>query len=210
RPTAPRAASSRALTPGVLIGLGNHGVADSQEGQEFVYDVPGVVGPQVLAQLVEGVHASGELGAVCVVLGPLALLDDLAVGYAGDDALPELHDVARQRAGLVRENVLDLPELLDEAGRPRKRRRVRLLVVHVQVRVYQGRLLVLYDLHRDDQAFFFLKKKVVEQDKEGQDVLDELHRQAALVARVQHQVPELVGVPELRDEVPDGARERHY
>lgn len=45
----------------------------------------------------------------------LSLLD-LTVRYATNADLLELHDVAREGAGLVREDVLNLPQLLIQTG----------------------------------------------------------------------------------------------
>ena len=70
---------------------------------------------------------------------------------ARDRGLPELHLVARQRARLVRKNVVNLAQILHEVRAPALRRRVVRLIVQVQVRVDQRRLLQLDHIHRHNQ-----------------------------------------------------------
>lgn len=65
-------------------------------------------------------------------------IDDVPVGSARDTTLVERHDVLRERARLVREDVLDHAELLVQVRGPGHGRRVRLLVVHVDVHVDEG------------------------------------------------------------------------
>jgi hypothetical protein len=70
-------------------------------------------------------------------------VDHIAVGSASNAALVERHDVLRQRARFVGENVLDLSQLLVERRRASSRIRFALLVQH---------LFVPIDLERLDKA----------------------------------------------------------
>ena len=71
------------------------------------------------------------------------------------------------RAYLVAEDVLDLPQLLDEARRAAQRGRVRRRVVHVEVCVDSLRLLVFDDFHPRDERDRY---QIVVEDNEREDV----------------------------------------
>ncbi|KAJ2864202.1 hypothetical protein GGH94_003066 [Coemansia aciculifera] len=65
----------------------------------------------------------------------LVIADNLAVHAASDRALPELHDVLRQRARLVAEDVLHLPQIVRQVPRIWRAATVQRRVVHVDVLV---------------------------------------------------------------------------
>ena len=72
---------------------------------------------------------------------------DITVASASDGALVEGHDVLRERARLVREDVLDLSELLVERGGARLGGRLGLLVKHLLVPVDEEGLGQSDDFH---------------------------------------------------------------
>lgn len=73
----------------------------------------------------------------------------LTVSFPIDGAPVECHDVLRQGAGLVTENVFDLAQLLVERGGPRLSRSVILGVIHLPVPVYVEAVPQTDDLHTD-------------------------------------------------------------
>lgn len=73
----------------------------------------------------------------------------LTVSFPVDGALVEGHDVLRQRACLVTEDVLDLAQLLVERGGPRLGRSVVLRVIHLPVPVDEEAVPQSDDLHAD-------------------------------------------------------------
>ena len=103
----------------VLADLGDDGVADGHDGREVALDA---------------VARDDELSERLDVLG-LA-----AVDAAADGAALERHDVLRERARLVAEDVRDHAEVRVHVRRPRERGRVRHLVVHLEVAVDVERL----------------------------------------------------------------------
>lgn len=141
--------------------LRNDGMAHREQSQEFVHDLPlphavclrREVTKRILRAAEERRHLRERPPAVLPVLAlpALALLDDIRVRDTRNRAEPKFHLVARQRPRLVAEHVLDLPELLHERRCPAQCRGVRLRVVHIQVRVDELGLLVLDDLHGDDE-----------------------------------------------------------
>lgn len=76
----------------------------------------------------------------------------LTVGFAIDGAPVESHDVLRQGAGLVAEDVFDLAQLLVECGGPRLGRGVVLGVIHLSVPVYEEAVAQTDDLHTDSDT----------------------------------------------------------
>ena len=102
----------------VLADLGDDGVADGHDGREVALDA---------------VARDDEL---------LERLDArlAAVDAAADGAALERHDVLRERARLVAEDVRDHAEVRVHVRRPRERGRVRRLVVHLDVFVDVKRL----------------------------------------------------------------------
>lgn len=82
-------------------------------------------------------------------------IDDVPVGSARDTTLVERHDVLRERARLVREDVLNLAELLVQRRRARLGVRFRLLVVHLLVPVDQERLREAYHLKKSVKRLLF-------------------------------------------------------
>lgn len=105
----------------LVLHLGDDRVTCREQGQELLDDARRLVpGRDIVAQLGERKD-----------LAALGLLDDVGVGDAADRALAELHLVARERARLVAEDVLDLAELLDERRGAAQRGRIGRGVVHV-------------------------------------------------------------------------------
>ena len=76
----------------------------------------------------------------------------LTVSFPIDGALVESHDVLRQGAGLVTEDVFDLTQLLVERGGPRLCRSVTLGIIHLPVPVYEEAVAETDDLHTDNDA----------------------------------------------------------
>lgn len=115
-----------------VLDLGDDGVADGEEGDEFAHDVglAALVVTKPTAKFFKGL-LTADVNAVGPTLAPLGVLDDVSVLDASDRALAELHLVARKRTGLVREDVLNLPKFLYERGRATERRCIRLGVVPV-------------------------------------------------------------------------------
>lgn len=66
-----------------------------------------------------------------------AFVDDVPVLLSVDGALVEVHDVLREGSGLVREDVLDLTQLLVEGRGSSLGRRVVVRVIHLLVPVDQ-------------------------------------------------------------------------
>eukprot|EP00968_Pinguiococcus_pyrenoidosus_P002450 scaffold139_cov246-Pinguiococcus_pyrenoidosus.AAC.6 len=100
---------------------------------------------------------------------PQLLAGERAVDHAGDGAELEAHDVLREGAGLVAEDVLDHAEVGDVvAARPG--RRVGLLGVHAEVVVHEAYLDEGHDLDGDVHAE---RDEVVEQHDEGEPAADE-------------------------------------
>ena len=93
----------------------------------------------------------------------LVLVDLFRVRAACDRTAAELHFIARERARLVRKDVFNLAEFLDEGRRPAKRWGVGFCIVHIEVVVDQLGLLELDDLHSDDERDW--DKVVIEDDK---------------------------------------------
>lgn len=75
-------------------------------------------------------------------------IDDVAVGATVDAALVERHNVLRQRAGFVREYVLDLAEFLVQCGGAGFRWRLGFVVEHFLVPIDEKRLNETDDLQR--------------------------------------------------------------
>mmetsp|Transcript_9712 Transcript_9712/g.39315 ORF Transcript_9712/g.39315 Transcript_9712/m.39315 type:complete len:261 (+) Transcript_9712:1871-2653(+) len=145
------------------LALGYDGMTHAEDAEE-VPDVFGVrQGPPLVAleprvleveTRLNRLSGLGENGsALSLRDGPLYLRNALAVANARDGALEELHAVARERPGLVREHRVNHAELLVEIAGPRSHRRVRLLVVHLPVAVQKHhRLAHLDELERDVQG----------------------------------------------------------
>ncbi len=73
----------------------------------------------------------------------------LTIAFPIDGALVESHDILRQGAGLVAEDVFDLAQLLIERGGPSLSRSVILGVIHLPVPVYEEAVPQTDDLHTD-------------------------------------------------------------
>ena len=107
----------------VLADLGDDGVADGHDGREVALDA--VARDD---ELLERLDAPRRVDGLA------------AVDAAADGAALELHDVLRERARLVAEDVRDHAEVRVHVRRPRERGRVRRLVVHLEVAVDVKRL----------------------------------------------------------------------
>lgn len=119
-----------------IVPLGYHGVTNREQSEKLA-DVRSVGVTQLGPQVIEDVgrrRGRGRHGDA---------VPDGRVHGAADGALLELHHVLRQRASLVREDVLHLAELLVQIGRPGTRRRVRFRIVHLEVVVDEGRLICM-------------------------------------------------------------------
>ena len=87
---------------------------------------------------------------LCVRLSTLVHL--LSIYHPADTRTFKLHLVAGECARLVRKYKLDLAKLFDEGRRAAERGRVGAGVVHVEIRVDEGCLLVFDDFHGDDEG----------------------------------------------------------
>ncbi|KAH9402640.1 hypothetical protein TYRP_016173 [Tyrophagus putrescentiae] len=147
--------------------LRNDGVADGEEDEELADLLP------VGARLLRGNLLQQQAKLAVVVDSP------------ADGALLKVHDVPCQRPGLVREDVPHLAELLIQVAGPRLSRRVRLLVVQLQVAVDKVCLNDADHLQRDLQRDGY---QVVVEDDEGAEVEEEAFLPQA------HKVPVTGGV----------------
>lgn len=117
----------------VVLDLGDNRVADGEQGDKLSNDValPSLVLLQPSSKLLKGLLTT-NVRSVRTSLTTLGILDSLGILDACDGALLELHLVASERSGLVREDVLDLAELFDERRGSAQCGRVGLSVVPIR------------------------------------------------------------------------------
>lgn len=121
----------------VLIPLRDDRVADGQQSEEFAYvRSVRVVGLQILE------HRSGTLRTIRAAAVKTVQSVAGRVDGAANGTLLELHDVLRQRARLVRKDVLDLAQFFVQVGRASAGRCVRGGVVHLQIIIDESGLWV--------------------------------------------------------------------
>ena len=168
-----------------LARLGDHGVAHGEQREELVAGrAERVAAAEHGGQLRPGALAAHQAAVRVALVGRCVVARRVAERDTADRRLAELHHVPREGARLVAEDVVHLAELLDEVGPAALRRRVARLVVHLEVRVDQQRLVELDKLHRDDQRD---RDQAVVQDNEREDRLDK-RTCAAPVVQLRHEV----------------------
>ena len=102
-------------------------------------------------------------------LGSLLLVFDLNDSILVRE-FAELHDVARQSASLVAEDVLDLAQFLIDIGGLGLHWEIIIRVVHIDIPAHERALPELYDLERYDKRD---RNKVCEDEDPGTRLLDE-------------------------------------
>ena len=163
----------------VLASFRDDGVAGGQQGEEMVKDVGGLMRSDVLPESGEIVDADAVAVAVAVSGdGPTIVGDVVGILKAGDGTLLELHLIAGQGAGLVGEDVLDLTEFLDQAGRSADGGGIALIVVDVQIGVDEQGVRILDQVDGDEKGD---GDQVGVEDPVGEDVGEELSAGADVV-----------------------------
>ena len=140
-----------------VIGLNTLADADIIEGASLVWEALGLahIGcsfRHTFLLLLPLLLESKILDIRCTLAGcgcSSYLRSSEAVRGGADEALAELHLVARERARLVGEDVVDLSELLIQVTGARHHWRIRLPVVHADITFHQDFLSELGELHRD-------------------------------------------------------------